>query len=75
MARILLRCFGMGLVFLLIFSLSACTQRAWFQGFVDGQRYQCNKLDRRERNACLESIDINYERYQRERMEHLQKAD
>ena len=62
---------------LLIFAavlLQGCTYRAWFEGFVAGQKYQCDKLSGAERERCLEAIVDNYERYQRERQEVLERS-
>lgn len=53
--------------------LSGCSRRAWFYGFVDGQKYQCNKLVGSERERCLEAITTDYERYTRERKESLSR--
>ena len=61
------------LLALLAIGLQGCTQRAWFQGFVEGQKYQCNKLDGRERATCLDSINDDYDRYQMEREEYFQR--
>jgi len=47
--------------------LSGCSYRTWYAGFVEGQRYQCNKLDGSERQSCMEAIITDYDRYQRER--------
>ena len=57
---------------LLISILGGCTRQAWFQGFVEGQVYQCNKLPGPERVDCLDSINRDYQRYQDERENHLQ---
>jgi len=53
--------------------LSGCSFRAWHQGFIEGQRYQCNKLDRTQRQKCLESINYNIDTYERERQERLKE--
>ena len=58
-----------------LFVLSGCSERAWFQGFIEGQKHQCNKLDGRERSNCLESINTDWVRYQQERQEHLRQAE
>ena len=55
--------------------LSGCSARTWFAGFVEGQKHYCNKLTGAEREYCLESIITDYDRYQRERQESLQRSD
>lgn len=58
-----------------ILLLAGCSKRVWFQGFVEGQKYQCNKLVGRERTVCLESINDDFDRYQQERNEHLKVSN
>jgi len=67
------RWFLLALLAVLAVSQQGCTQKAWFQGFIEGQKYQCNKLTGRERTDCLEAINQDYDRYQTERMEYLQR--
>ena len=66
----------LGLVLLtgLLPVVMGCTKDAWFQGFVEGQKYQCYKLDGQDRSKCLESINYDLDRYQLERNEYLQRA-
>ena len=61
------------LVFGSFILLSGCSRRAWFYGFVEGQRYQCNKLTGSERERCLDAITTDYERYTKERKESLER--
>lgn len=63
------------LIFISLFCslLSACSYRTWHAGFVEGQRYHCNKLSGSERENCLEAIITDYDRYQRERDGILQR--
>lgn len=63
------------LVLVSVLLLTGCSNRVWFQGFVEGQKYQCNKLLGRERTICLESINTDFDRYQQERKDHLQRAN
>lgn len=60
---------------LLTLLLCSCSQRAWFDGFVFGQQYQCNKLSGQERESCLAAITTDYDRYQRERDESIRRAN
>ncbi len=55
--------------------LSGCSYQAWYQGFVEGQKYQCNKLSGQERQNCMESIHTDYDRYERERQESIKRTD
>lgn len=52
---------------LTILLLQGCSYRDWYTGFVEGQRFQCNKLNGIERQNCLSSIEENYDRYMDER--------
>ena len=53
--------------------LSGCSSKNWFAGFVEGQKHYCNKLNGMERERCLEAIITDYDQYQREREESLQR--
>lgn len=63
------------LVVLPLLFCQGCSKRAWYQGFVAAQEFQCNKLSGLERTRCLDSITLEYDRYERERMERLQQSD
>jgi hypothetical protein len=73
MNNYLTRLLGAILIAMLVIGLQGCTQKAWFQGFVEGQKYQCAKRAGRERATCLEAINDDYDRYQMEREEYLQR--
>ena len=73
MHRYQLKTLTLGLLVLLLVLCQGCSQRTWFQGFVAGQQFQCNKLAGQERTNCLEAIPADYDRYQKERQEHLQE--
>ena len=60
------------LILLFGLSLQGCTAENWFAGFVEGQKYQCNKLAGMEREHCLDAIISDYDQYQRERDESRQ---
>ncbi len=60
---------------LTIFLLQGCTYRSWHAGFVAGQKFQCNKLTGQDRQDCMELIEDNFDRYQREREEALNRTE
>jgi len=61
------------LIVISLLLLSGCSYRAWHRGFIEGQKYQCNKLPNDQRRKCLESINYDIDAYERERREWLQK--
>jgi len=46
-----------------------CTQRNWYEGVQQSQRYQCEELPRSEREDCLKYHADSYDEYQRKRSE------
>jgi hypothetical protein len=51
------------------FLFQACTYKAWYEGFKEGQRQDCYKIeDPDERLDCLERVNsMTYEEYTRTR--------
>lgn len=55
--------------------LQGCSYKTWYTGFVEGQKFQGNKLTGNERQSCLDSIIEDYDRYERERQEGLKRKN
>ena len=51
------------------FSFQACTYKAWYEGFKEGQRQDCYKIeDPNERLDCIDRVNsMTYEEYKRTR--------
>ena len=48
-------------------SLSACSDRAWYEGVQQSQRFDCMNLPPAQQEQCLNELrQIDYERYQEE---------
>jgi hypothetical protein len=54
--------------------VSACTQRAWYEGARQSQRNECYKMPPSAREECLKALESeSYDEYQRQRQEQLKK--
>lgn len=61
-------------VLLMAVVVSACTQRAWYEGAKQSQRNECYKMPLSAREECLKALDSEtYDEYQRQRQEELKK--
>ena len=49
------------------FSFQGCTYKAWYEGFKEGQRQDCNKIESpSERQECIERVNSRtYEEYKK----------
>ncbi len=47
--------------------LTGCSNRQMYEGLQAGKRGECQKLQEPDRSRCLDSADVRYEDYQRER--------
>lgn len=55
-------------------AVSACTQRAWYEGAKQSQRNECYKMPPSARAECLKALGSeSYDEYQRQRQEELKK--
>lgn len=44
-----------------------CTHRAWYEGFNQEQRRNCQNLPTREQQECLDKASMTYDQYKTER--------
>ena len=54
-------------------SVSACSTRHVYDGLQAGARSACQRYPEPDRSRCLSSNDTDYEKYQRERNEMMNK--
>jgi uncharacterized protein YbbK (DUF523 family) len=47
--------------------LPGCSNRQIYEGLQAGKRGECQKLQEPDRSRCLDSADVRYEDYKRER--------
>lgn len=47
--------------------LAGCAARNYYDGVQAGRRHQCERYQEPERTRCLESTDVPYDDYERER--------
>lgn len=58
---------ALGLCTLTLYT-SACSTSAWYEGFRNGQRQQCEQLGGSARDECLERVNnLSYEEYQQQK--------
>ena len=67
--RVFLYCIAL----LVMLSVQACTQRAWYEGAKQSRRNECNKAPPSEREECLRSTSDSYDEYRRQRQEEIKK--
>lgn len=59
------------LAVMVVFSLTGCTSRAWYEGFREAARQRCYQLNNEDDiQRCLEDIESGtYEEYQQSRQQ------
>lgn len=57
------------------FTFQGCTYKAWYDGFQEGQRMECNRYESsNERQECLERVNnMTYEEYKEVREDSISR--